>query len=333
MFSIRDSAAAVSKALTFSVIMPCYNSQEYVTNALESILGQTWVHWELVAIDDGSEDETLSILQKYSENDPRIKILTKENGGYVSAVNLGLNHITGDYFLLMGSDDSLAPELFEKLAAAAGDRQPDCIAFRTEIIQNGINLGVESITQFAEGAAKYQTALADFAEEYPRQSEIFFTRDTSKCYHRRLLGDLRYFGRYGLDADGIFSMLLCHKAESFLVIPVSGYYWTIRADSVSGRKRTLVQNCDCVSNWIRFFQEVNKMDYRLAETEKQYLHYLISLLQTVAKQGSGQHQTLIRDAAKVILETADRIDYDLDLSKKDRLLLKAPRIWKLLDRL
>lgn len=329
---VMDSNPVVLKPLVFSVIMPCYNSEAYVKHALDSITNQSWPHWELIVVNDGSIDGTLQILREYAEKDPRIKVYSKENGGYVSAVNMGLDYISGDYFLMMGSDDAVQTDLFATLADAVGDRQVDCVAFQTEIVQNGVNLGVESITQFQKGAVKFQTTLAEFSEEYPIQSEIFFTRDTSKCYHRRLLGDLRYYGRYGLDADGIFSMLLCHKAESFQVIPVVGYYWTVRGDSLSGRKRTFAQICDCVSNWIQFFRKVNQCDYRLAETEKKYLYYLIRLLRSVvAESGDGQ-RTLVRDAETVIRETEERINYALDLSRKDRLLLKAPGIWKMLNR-
>ena len=329
---VMGSNPVASKPLVFSVIMPCYNSEAYVKNALESIIDQSWPHWELITVNDGSIDKTLGILREYAEKDSRIKVYSKENGGYVSAVNLGLEHISGDYFLMMGSDDALRTDLFATLADAIGDQQPDCIAFQTEIIQDGVNLGVESITQFREGAAKFQTTLAEFSEEYPGQSEIFFARDTSKCYHQRILGDLRYYGRYGLDADGIFSMLLCHKAESFQVIPVVGYYWTVRGDSLSGRKRTFVQICDCVSNWIQFFREVNRCNYRLAETEKRYLYYLIRLLRSVAAESDSEHRTLVKDAATVIRETEEQIDYTLDLSRKDQLLLKSPSLWKLLNR-
>lgn len=316
----------------FSVIMPCYNSEEYVNNAVESLMRQSWPNWELIAVNDGSKDNTLSILQKYAETEPRIRIYSKENGGYVSAVNVGLDHIRGDYFLMMGSDDALAPDLFEKLASGMGDQRPGCIAFQTELFRDGVSIGIEPTTQFQGEVAEYQTTLADLAEKYPSHSEIFFTRDTSKCYHRRLLGDLRYFGHYGLDADGIFSMLLCHNSDSFLVMPISGYYWSIRKNSLSGRERTVELNSDCISNWIRYYTEVNSRGDRLAETEKQYLFYLLRLVQAVAEQGGRQEKSLIREASKVILETAARVGYRMDLCKKDWLLLRSYDAWKLMNR-
>lgn len=332
MISAKDMVPMTSEFPIFSVIMPCYNSEAYVMNAVESLKQQTWTGWELIVVNDGSEDGTLQILQEYAAKDSRISVYSKENGGYVSAVNLGLNYISGDYFLVMGSDDTLALDLFEKLAAAAKGRRPDCIAFQTELIKDGLNAGTEELSRFEKKAEKFDTTLAEFAEEFPLESEIFFARDTSKCYHRRLLGDLRYFGHHGLDSDGIFSMLLCHRADSFLVLPVPGYYWTVRRDSLSGTKRTVQLNCDCISNWIHFFREVNQNGYQLAKAETQYFYYLIQLIQSVAEQQAGQQKKLLREASDAIMETAKRIGYDLDLSKRDRVLLKYPRIWKLLQR-
>lgn len=317
---------------TFSVIMPCYNSQAYVRGALESVLNQTWPHWELVAVNDGSKDDTLNILKEYAAKDSRVRVYSKDNGGYVSAVNHGLDFVCGDYFLMMGSDDALATDLFENLAKAMDGKMPDCVAFRTEIIQDGVNLGVESITDFSGDISGFDTDLAKFAGEYPAESEIFFTRDTSKCYRRTLLGDLRYFGRYGFDADGIFSMLLCHNASSFRVVPVTGYYWTLRGDSLSGRKSFYEQDCDRVVNWTRFYRILLDRNKSLAETEKQYLHYFFGLIRTVARENTGIQDGILQDAVSAVREVARKEGYDLDLSKKDRLLLRHPLLWSRFSR-
>ena len=188
--------------VTFSIIMPCYNSRSYVRGAVQSILDQTHPNWELIAVNDGSTDDTLSILNEYASADSRVKVFSKPNGGYISAVNLGLEKVTGDYFLLIGSDDAFGRDLFASLAGVPG--HPDVISFRSVIVRDGVEEGVERITNFSETLCDFQTTLAEFSANHPGTSDILFTRDTSKCYKRSLLGDLRYFGRYGYDADGIF---------------------------------------------------------------------------------------------------------------------------------
>lgn len=83
------------KDISFSVIMPCYNSEDYVRNALDSVVNQTYKNWELIAVNDGSTDHTLEILNEYASADQRVKVFSKENGGYTSAVNFGLEKVGG----------------------------------------------------------------------------------------------------------------------------------------------------------------------------------------------------------------------------------------------
>ena len=314
----------------FSVIMPCYNSEAYVRTALHSILGQTYPNWELIAINDGSTDDTLSILKQYASGDPRIKVFSKENGGYISAVNLGLEKITGDYFLLLGSDDTLSSGLFQSLRDVPGS--PDCIAFRSVIVQDGHVLGVERVTDFSDAVTVFDTTFADFSRSHPVSSAILFTRDTSKCYKRSLLGDLRYFGRYGFDADGIFSMLLCHNAASFAAIPVDGYYWTLRGDSLSGRKSFYAQDCDRVTNWTEFYTRLLNMgSEQIAAAEVEYLHYYLGILQDAWKTKNPYFgfYSETRKAVATINRMLERTGYPLADSYEQRLLLRFPLLWKL----
>ena len=316
--------------LTFSVIMPCYNSSAYVRGAIESVVNQTYPHWELILVNDGSTDDTPSILKEYASADPRIRVFSKPNGGYISAVNLGLEKITGDYFLLMGSDDALGTGLFQALADVPGN--PDCIAFRSVIVRDGTVEGVERITNFSETVSAFDTSLAEFSRNYPGTSDILFTRDTSKCFNRSLLGDLRYFGKYGYDADGIFSMLLCHNATSFAAIPVDGYFWTLRGDSLSGRKSSYRQDCDRVENWTKFYDILLTMEQAyIATAEKEYLYYVLGILQETwkVKKPFFGFWSGARRAVAAINRFQEKTGFRIEASGEIRLLLKSPLLWKL----
>jgi len=265
----------VENHVSFSIIMPCYNSAAYVDTALDSIVRQTYPYWELIAINDGSTDETLSILNRYASHDNRIKVFSKENGGYVSAVNLALEHITGTYFLFLGSDDSLSTNLFESIVSHIDKNPslcPDCIAFCTQKVFNNSICGKDSFTSFTTMRHEQNTSIFDFIDKHPIHAEIFSVKDTSKCFRRSLLSDLRYFGRYGIDADGIFSMLFVRRAHSFLCIPIDGYYWTIRNDSVSSiHNRSLEKNIDRINNWRLFYSEISKLGTLFTPPEQKYL--------------------------------------------------------------
>ncbi|HFU2807137.1 TPA: glycosyltransferase [Campylobacter coli] len=98
-----------------SVVMPCYNRQEYVVDAIESILNQTYTNFEFIIIDDCSTDNTYEIIKKYAETDKRIIFLqNEENKGIVYTLNRGFGLARGKYIARMDDDDISLPQRFEK---------------------------------------------------------------------------------------------------------------------------------------------------------------------------------------------------------------------------
>jgi glycosyltransferase involved in cell wall biosynthesis len=89
--------------------MPTYNHEKFIIEAINSVRAQTYNNWELIIINDGSTDNTKSILNNYQLIDDRIKPYHKSNGGTVSALNFGLNKVSGDWIFWLSSDD-----LYEK---------------------------------------------------------------------------------------------------------------------------------------------------------------------------------------------------------------------------
>lgn len=88
---------------TFSLILPVYNTAEFLEKCIDSILGQSYADFEVILVNDGSTDNSLEICRKYQ--DDRILVLDKKNGGVSSARNFGINHATGDYIWFIDSDD------------------------------------------------------------------------------------------------------------------------------------------------------------------------------------------------------------------------------------
>lgn len=97
-----------------SIIMPAYNSEKYISTAIESIQAQTYTDFELIIVDDGSNDETLNICKAYQCNDGRIKIFKKKNGGCCTARNYGINKASGDYITFCDNDDTFDNALLEE---------------------------------------------------------------------------------------------------------------------------------------------------------------------------------------------------------------------------
>jgi glycosyltransferase involved in cell wall biosynthesis len=100
-----------------SIVMPAYNTGPFIAEAVESVLAQSYPNWELVVVDDGSTDNTGSIVEGFA--DPRIIALRQPNGGLTSARNFGLSKVSGDWILFLDSDDLLRPNALDVLIEAA----------------------------------------------------------------------------------------------------------------------------------------------------------------------------------------------------------------------
>lgn len=97
-----------------SIIVPCFKQAEYLSEALDSVLAQTYRNWECVIVDDGSPDNTGTIANEYCKKDIRIKYIYQENKGLATARNTGIFNSIGEYILPLDADDLIAPTYIEK---------------------------------------------------------------------------------------------------------------------------------------------------------------------------------------------------------------------------
>ena len=103
------------RGMKISVLMPVYNAGPYLHRSIKSIQDQTVQDFEIIAVDDGSKDNSLTILQGMQEKDSRIKIITREEKGYAVTMNEAIDTAAGDYILNVDPDDWLEPNMFERM--------------------------------------------------------------------------------------------------------------------------------------------------------------------------------------------------------------------------
>lgn len=108
-----------------SIVMPTYNVEKYFKQCIESVINQTLKEIEIIPVDDGSPDNCGKIMDEYAEKDKRIKPVHKENGGYGSAVNLGIEKATGEYIAILETDDWVEPNAYELLYKEAKRNDTD----------------------------------------------------------------------------------------------------------------------------------------------------------------------------------------------------------------
>lgn len=116
-----------------SVIMPAYNAERTLTEAIESILAQEFRDFELIIVDDGSSDSTATILERYARSDARIVILTNAvNQGISRSRNRALTAVRGDYVACLDSDDVAEPTRLEEQLAFMS-KNPDCVLLGSDL--------------------------------------------------------------------------------------------------------------------------------------------------------------------------------------------------------
>ena len=124
-----------------SIIMPAYNAEAYIQEAIQSVIAQTMTDWELIVVDDGSCDNTASLLDVAACQDARIKVIHQPNAGVAAARQVGVDAACGEYCIHVDADDWVEPDYLESLTNMARQTQADlvwCDAFTETANQSSV---------------------------------------------------------------------------------------------------------------------------------------------------------------------------------------------------
>lgn len=211
-----------------SVIVPVYNTSMYLSKCVDSIIVQTYQNLEIILVDDGSLDNSGKICDEYAEKDARVRVIHKENGGLSSARNAGMDIATGDYIAFVDSDDRIAPDTYEKLAAAIGDKKravANCMYVR----------------EFDDGeltpSPVPHTVTEDFSSVQFLEELLLHKGDVSACtklFPKALLNGLR-FPEGELNEDFKFMLNLIERIDTVSFVGSVGYYYFVRRDSITSK--------------------------------------------------------------------------------------------------
>ena len=126
----------MKKDLKISVIIPAYNAEKYLTEALDSVVSQTMSDsdYEIIIVNDGSSDHTADILEKYKNLYSNITVINKENGGPSSARNAGLDIASGEYIYFFDADDLLINNSLEALYQCAEEKNADLVIGKYNVL-------------------------------------------------------------------------------------------------------------------------------------------------------------------------------------------------------
>ncbi|CEF51219.1 glycosyltransferase family A protein [Lactococcus petauri] len=209
-----------------SVIVPVYNAEQYLAECLDSILGQTYQNLEVILINDGSTDNSLKIIEKYAENDVRIKAFSIENSGPAKCRNFGLEHFSGDYLMFIDSDDYICKDLIENLFSyVKTDSEIAMCKFSKDV--HKVGAGDKSLitqTEMFVDSVK-QMYSPSFASSGP----------VCKLYGRKIFDKLR-FPTIAMYEDAAISLQALSFASKVSFIDYFGYYYRFNPESITNTK-------------------------------------------------------------------------------------------------
>lgn len=208
-----------------SIIIPVFNAEQYVRDCLESVLNQTYRNIQVIAVDDGSTDDSLRICKNVAAGTDRIVVISQQNQGVSSARNAGLHSAGGEYVMFVDSDDAVDPELCSSLLDAAQ--------------QNDSDLVISGISYFRDGEKRVSSSLpedsADFSLDLFQSAfdELFqkglINPPFNKIYKKSLITRL-FDEQTSLGEDLLFNLDYFRNCRKITTLPKSFYRYRIGRD-------------------------------------------------------------------------------------------------------
>jgi glycosyltransferase involved in cell wall biosynthesis len=203
-----------------SIIIPVYNAEQYLDECITSVLEQTYKDIEIIAVNDGSKDRSLEVLEKYSD---KIKIIDKKNGGTPTALNAGIRIMTGEWFKWLSADDVLLKHAIMSLVQEAEKLGP---ASKDTIFYSNYNLVDHSSNIVGKFIEPNYNSLSNF-ERNIILLDNYYGNGTTSLIHKSLFDKFGLFDEHiGFQEDYEFWLRCCmlHGCQMHLVSEILANY-------------------------------------------------------------------------------------------------------------
>lgn len=281
---------------TISVIIPVYNTEQYLEKCLLSVLQQTYTDLEIICIDDGSTDKSGKIIDDFSERDHRIIAIHQQNAGESAARNIGIKNAKGNYIAFMDCDDWIEPNMYENLVSALESTDADM----------AISGWYKDYGDYKETADNLKPVEQPVFERnqlmryvYERDSYRAFAYIWDKLYRRELLVDgdgkqILFDETLPLGGDVLFLARLVLNTQKAVYIDKAFYHYIQRPDSGSHlqdfeKRKYGLKAYEMV---IEFFEKANVGEDILAYV-KRFLVYHSMILARMAYRQNNKDNLLL----------------------------------------
>lgn len=290
-----------------SIIVPVYNTEKYLPQCMESLLSQSYSNIEIIAVNDGSQDNSLDLLQNYAEMDSRIRIINKKNEGLACARNYGTKAASGEYISFIDSDDWVDESMFQKINTVIEASTPEIVCFLTDCYS-------ESEEKFYEEKYYNNFLTAEHIEdgrcfsrhELKRNWMLHFhAMSCTKVYKMEFLRQNKIVFPPGLCfEDNVFFVNCFLKAQKIVLLREKFYKYRLnRENSITSaggaRYFDIFKIVDLVE---KLLVENNVFD----ELKQDFINYKINALENrynlISPECKNDFLTRIRDSIRDIVE-------------------------------
>lgn len=268
--------------IKFSIIVPVYNVEKYIEECVQSVLRQSYIHFELILVDDGSSDNSGMICDRYAKEYSFVKSFHKENGGQLQTREYGVAHSEGDFLVFLDSDDYLEPNALQVIYNTIIAYDSDCVIYGMQRVINGkvidvVADNIEKPNVVTEKRVLFKTIFGSSGYNSMCRKALSATLvkevDYSTFYHIR----------YGEDLLQSIEML--DRAEKVVFIPDVLYNYRVNPASVTQTLRYEKYSPDFqVRQYVRAYIEKNGLftDEDFYEYRAYAIRLLINEIETIA---------------------------------------------------
>lgn len=282
-----------------SIIVPVYNTEEYLKTCLESLRLQTYKNLEFIIVNDGSTDKSLDICKKYVSIDNRFKLINQENKGRAAARNTGISKVSGEYIGFVDSDDWIEKDMFEHL-------YDTCIKTKSDIVQcsyfyhkNGEILDMPSVPD--------SICTRDEALELLFQDKLVKNFLFNKLFKAELFEEITFpVGKNFEDVAVLYKVFAKANKIAFSSKPM--YHYIISTGSVSHSK----------------FKIKDKLDYLEAINEQYHWAESQGLWEKSSVLLTRKYLSILKDCYKNDVDK-EHIKYILKMLKQN---INTKKLWK-----
>lgn len=247
-----------------SVVLPIYNVQNYLKECIETVIHQTYTNIEVILVDDGSTDDSSKICDAYKQQDERIKVIHKKNGGLSDARNTGLKNAKGKYICFIDSDDYISQTYIEELyhLIEQNHAQIAMCSFQ-KVDEKGEIIAKEKIKTETLSGIEFLEKLND-RKIFPASIVAW-----NKLYDIRLFDNILYpYGK--LHEDEYTTYKLCYIADKIAITSSPLYYYRTVQTSIMNRSfnKKRLDIIEALEERMQFFYEKKEQKlYELAQIQ------------------------------------------------------------------